>query len=85
MRRRTKKAPPKPVNPDNEWMDLVREECARAMVGALRELNTMRMIRTLTLDEVKVITEAVTARWIVMLSRRALDQKPYPDVCMTLY
>lgn len=82
---RRKKPPPKPPNPDDEWMEKVGQECVLALVGAMKELNTLRVLRSLTREELRVLADAVTVRWIVMASRRLKEQKPYPPVVMSLF
>lgn len=85
MTARRKRTPPKPLSPDDEWMEKVGQECVAALVGAMKELNTQRMIRSLTREELRVLVESVTVRWIVMASRRLKEQKPYPPVLIAWF
>lgn len=69
------------VSPDDKWCDMVREECAKAIVAWMRgTINVKRPINTLTLAEMKCMAEAVIARYIVLESQRATDQEPYAPV-----
>lgn len=42
-------------------------------------INVRRPIQSLTLAEMEGMAEAATAKWIVLASRRMLDQPPTPD------
>lgn len=72
---------PRPPNPDDAWVDALRESCARAMVTWLKEsVNTMRPINTLKLPEMMGLAEACTAHWIVQVSRRIGEEEMSPTV-----
>lgn len=62
---------PRPPNPDDAWVDALRESCARAMALHLKTaVNTMRPINTLKLPEMMALAEACTAHWIVEVSHK---------------
>jgi len=69
--RNEKKPKPRPPSADDQWLDELRAECVGALVKHLKNsLNTKRPIDTLTRRELESLTEAVTAAWIVAVSRR---------------
>ena len=83
------KSPPKDApeirerlpNPDDAWLEQLREGCARAMATHLREaVNTMRPIKTLTLVEMKNLAEACTAHWIVAVSKKVTEEEMSPTL-----
>jgi hypothetical protein len=70
--RRPKSPPPARVTADDEFANTLREECARAGAKWLKEsVNIQRPIGTLKLPEMCGLAEAITARWIVLVSQRA--------------
>lgn len=72
---------PRPPNPDDQWVDELRESCARAMAKHLKEgVNTLRPINSLTLPEMCSLAEACTAHWIGQVSRRITEQEMSPTV-----
>lgn len=76
-RKPDKDAPPpreRPPNPDDEFVDALRESCARAMATWLKNaVNTQRPINSLKLPEMMGLAEACTATWIVEVSKRIKD------------
>lgn len=62
---------PKPPTSDDLWLHDLRRGCTKALVQHLkRALNTSRPIKTLTIDELDNMVEAVTAQWIVLVSAK---------------
>lgn len=62
---------PRPPNPDDAFVDALRESCARAMGRHLKAaLNIQRPINTITKAEMCALAEACTAHWIVEVSKR---------------
>jgi hypothetical protein len=90
-----RRKPNRPLNPAHvvdPFLDTLRTECARAAVEYLRAgVNVQRPIASLTKRELEGLAEAVTARWIVLVSQRieelpaerglllAHDPGPVPD------
>ena len=69
--RSEKKPKSGPPSPDDQWLLDLRAECVRALIQHLKgSLNTKRQIDTLTRRELESLTEAVTAAWIVAVSKR---------------
>lgn len=65
---------PRPPNPDDAFVDALRESCARAMATWLKEaVNTQRPINSLKLTEMMGLAEACTAHWIVEVAKRIED------------
>lgn len=59
---------------DDEWLDYLRGECARALAQHLQKaINIDRSVKSLTRKEMLGAAEAVTARWIVLVSERIRD------------
>ena len=62
------------ISDDDAWLDHLRGECAKALAEYMQaKLNIKRPIESLTRDEMLGIVEAVTAQWIVSVSRRLGD------------
>lgn len=84
VKRPPKAAPPirpRPPNPDDDWLEQLREGCARAMATHLKEAcNTQREIRSLTLAEMKNLAEACTAHWIGAVSRKLAEEDLSPTL-----
>lgn len=69
----------RPPNPDDEWVDALRESCARTMATHLKEsLNVLRPINSMTLPEMMGLAEACTAHWIVEVSKRVAKEELSP-------
>jgi hypothetical protein len=61
----------RPANPDDQWVDALRESCARAMAAHLKQsVNTVRPINSMTLLEMMSLAEACTSHWIVQVSQK---------------
>jgi hypothetical protein len=61
---------------DNEWLDHLRAECAKAIAEHLQKaVNIDRPIRSLSRAEMLGIAEAATARWIVLTSQRMSEPR----------
>lgn len=59
---------------DNEWLDYLRAECAKAVAEHLQKaVNINRPICSLSRAEMLGIAEAATARWIVLVSQRTTE------------
>lgn len=70
---------PRPPNADDQFVDALRESCARTMATWLKEaVNTQRPIRSLTLLEMMGLAEACTAHWIVEVSKRITTNELSP-------
>lgn len=84
MARPDKNAPvtrPRPPNPDDQWIDELRESCARAMAAHLKEaVNTQRPINSLKLPEMLALAEACTAHWICQVSKKIGQEEMSPTV-----
>jgi hypothetical protein len=73
MVRHVKPSKPKLPSSDDVFVQMLREECARAAVEWLKGINIKRPICSLTMPEMCNLVEAITARWIVLVSQRAPD------------
>lgn len=72
---------PRPPNPDDQWVDMLRESCARAMATWLKNsVNTLRPINTLTLPEMMGLAEACTSHWIVETSKKIASEDLSPTL-----
>lgn len=59
---------------DDEWLEYLRSECAKALAQHFqRAVNIDRSIKSLSRSEMHSAAEAVTARWIVLVSERIRD------------
>lgn len=68
-------------NPDDAWVDALRESCARATAVCLKQaVNVDRPIRSLTLVEMMGLAEACTAHWIVEVSKRLAEEDLSPTL-----
>lgn len=77
------KAPtrPRPPNCDDQWVDALRESCARAMGQHLKlALNIQRPINTITKVEMMALAEACTAHWIVEVSKKITAEELSPTL-----
>lgn len=83
---RKTKPEPRPKTEDDLWLDVLREECARAMVRHIRaSIDPNRTIRSLSLPELLKLAEACTAQWIVSVSKRhAAQPKTVPPKYVNL-
>ncbi len=71
----------RPPNPDDIWVDALRESCARATAVWLKEnVNTMRLINSLKLPEMLGLAEACTAHWIVEVSKKLAQEDLSPTL-----
>jgi hypothetical protein len=69
----------RPPNSDDEFVDGLREKCARAMAAHLKQaVNVQRPINSLTLPEMMALAEACTAHWIVEVSARVAKEDLSP-------
>jgi hypothetical protein len=72
---------PRPPNPDDQWVDALRESCAWAMAAHLKQsVNTMRPINSMTLPEMMTLAEACTAHWIVEVSKKIAAEELSPTL-----
>jgi hypothetical protein len=71
----------RPPNPDDDWLEVLRDGCARAMATHLKNsCNTDRAIRSLTLVEMKNLAEACAAHWIVAVSKKLVEEDLSPTL-----
>lgn len=55
---------------DDAWVDNLRAECAKALADYLKQTDIRRPIKTLSRKEMEGAAEAVTARWIQLVTAR---------------
>lgn len=73
--RGTEKKPTGGQRPPDTFLDTLRTECARAAVEYLRAgVNIKRPISSLTKRELEGLAEAVTARWVGLVSQRVFGE-----------
>jgi hypothetical protein len=72
---------PRPPNPDDQWVDALRESCARAMAAHLKQsVNTLRPINSMSLPEMMNLAEACTSHWIVETSKKIASEELSPTL-----
>lgn len=58
---------------DDEFLDYLRGECAKAIAGYLKSINTQRPIVSLTRQEMQGMAEAASGCWIRLVSERIAE------------
>lgn len=58
---------------DDEFLDYLRSECAKAIADWLKTINVQRPIVSLTRHEMQGMAEAASGRWIQLVSERIAE------------